>query len=147
MDIILQRIKDTGVSTTGKFTVDGLEYVTIEDTFRAIKVAGVTRIPSGTYEVKLKTTGKHHGDYGRKFPDFHKGMLWLQNVPDFTDILIHLGNRASDSAGCIIIGSQIDSDDFISGSTRAYIQFYKHVSKAILAGEKVWIKIIDNERN
>jgi hypothetical protein len=144
MEIVLQRINDNGTSTTGNISVDGLKFVTIEDPHREIKIPGITRIPAGEYEIKFRTKGRHHYSYLRKFPDFHKGMLELQDVPEFQFILIHIGNSAKDTEGCICIGTKIDGPDSISESTRAYIVFYQLVSKALLADEKVTIKIIDN---
>ena len=75
----------------------------------------------------------------------HKGMLWLQDVPNFKWILIHTGNQDSHTAGCLLIGeTQQDldkgKDGFIGGSGDAYKKMYPKVADALLAGEKVTIK-------
>ena len=61
---------------------------TLEDEFREEKVSAETRIPEGTYDVKLRTVGGFHSRYLDKFgADFHKGMLHVQDVPGFEYIL------------------------------------------------------------
>ena len=63
---------------------------TLEDEHREDKVAGETRIPSGTYRVTLRTTGGFHGRYLKKYGEMHKGMLWVRDVPGFELSLIHI---------------------------------------------------------
>jgi hypothetical protein len=157
MEIELQRIKDNGISTTGIITADHIRKVTIEDTGRdknhdgdlkdpgEQKVWGKTRIPCGRYQVKLRDFGSKHLEYRVKF-DFHIGMLWLQDVPDYDGVLIHIGNTAMDSHGCVLIGTVITNDDCISGSTMAYAEFYKYVAPKVKDGE-VWITIKDEPQN
>ena len=75
----------------------------------------------------------------------HKGMLWLQDVPNFTWILIHTGNTDSHTAGCLLLGeTQQDldkgKDGFVGGSGDAYKKMYPKVADALLSGEKVTIK-------
>jgi hypothetical protein len=144
MVLNLQRINDNGFSTVGMLEVDGLTFFTMEDTFREVKVYGQTRIPAGRYEIKLRTEGKFHNQYKREF-SIHKGCLWLQDVPNFQYVLIHIGNTAQDSSGCILVGSKIVNNDFIGGSTVAYLKLYKHVLEAFENGEQVFIEIKDNK--
>ena len=54
---------------------------TLEDQRQVKKVKGETRIPAGTYEIKLRTVGGFTKRYEQRFPDMHRGMLWLQDVP------------------------------------------------------------------
>ena len=119
---------------------------TIEDEYRKNKVAGETRIPEGKYDIKLRTEGGFHNRYKDKFGnDFHKGMLWLQDVPNFEYILIHIGNTDDDTAGCILVGdtaeSNVTNDGFIGSSTAAYKRIYPDIVAAIEAGEKVFIRV------
>lgn len=123
---------------------------TIEDEHRDKKVMSETRIPAGTYRIGLRTEGKHHLDYIKKFPTIHKGMLELQDVPNFKYILIHIGNTEVDTAGCILVGSSpnlIGPKLSISSSTVAYQQIYKTIIDAILIRkENVTITIEDKDR-
>jgi aromatic ring-cleaving dioxygenase len=144
-DMKLRLKRDPGQKdfTTGRLFVDLIpECFTIEDEKRDVKVMHETRIPEGTYEIKLRTFGGHHERYKVKFPDVHHGMLWLQNVPGFKDILIHIGNTDDDSSGCILLGVAVDKEKgILYKSTEAYLRFYKKVVDKIAKGEKVTITI------
>jgi hypothetical protein len=105
-------------------------------------VMAETRIPEGTYEVKLRTEGGHHINYSKKFP-FHKGMLHVMNVPNFEYILIHIGNYEKDTAGCLLVGQNLNGNLTLSGSTDAYTNMYKKVIKALSNNEKVTITYKD----
>jgi len=151
---ILQRLKDNGKSTTGEIYLPGITLVSMEDTGRdknhdgdlsdegEEKVWGVTRIPCGMYEIKLRTDGKMHVNYKRKF-SFHRGMLELQNVPYFKYIYIHILNKAEESHGCIGPGIRKADDDFILDSTVAYVRLYAHVIAELDLGRRVFIDIKD----
>lgn len=124
------------------FVNDRFECYTLEDEYRSIKVFGETRIPEGTYNVELRTVGGKNEKYKRKFPDMHKGMLWIKDVPGFEYILIHIGNTDQDTAGCVLVGSTADKDKgFIGASTAAYRDFYPEIAEHILIGGKVTIEI------
>lgn len=72
---------------------------------RQRKIYGETAIPRGTYKVDMDTISptfaKKNAAYTR--PYGHK-MPRLKNVKGFEGILIHSGNTAKDSFGCIIVG-------------------------------------------
>jgi len=121
---------------------------TLEDEKRNIKVAGETRIPEGTYKIKLRKEGGFHKKYTHRFADIHKGMLHITNVPGFEYILIHCGNTDEHTAGCLLLGNsqennQIKKDGFIGGSTNAYKSVYPSIAEAIEEGEEVYITYID----
>ena len=133
-------------ATNGMVFIDGVfECFTLEDEVRDVKVHSETAIPLGEYEIKLRTEGGFHSKYTARYGAMHKGMLWLQDVPNFKWILIHTGNQDSHTAGCLLIGeTQQDldkgKDGFIGGSGDAYKKMYPKVADALLAGEKVTIK-------
>ena len=83
---------------------------TIEDEQRDIKVYGETRIPPGTYKLKLRTVGGFHSRYNSKYGDWHKGMIWVQDVPGFEYILWHTGNTDESTMGCLILGQTQESN-------------------------------------
>lgn len=135
-------------ATNGMLFIDGVfECYTLEDEVRDIKVHSETAIPEGEYEIKLRTVGGFDTKYKARYgTDWHKGMLWLQDVPEFEYILIHTGNTDEHTAGCILVGEtqqDIDKgkDGFVGGSGDAYKKLYPKVKDAILNGEKVTIKI------
>lgn len=145
MKLELKRYISGKEFTIGDLYIDGVkECKVIEDEYRKEKVMHETRIPDGEYEIKLRTFGGHHDKYKTKRP-LHKGMLWLQDVPNFKDILIHIGNSPKDSSGCLLVVSKVDEKNGVgSGSTIAYDKMYKKVVAAFDRGEKVTIKITSN---
>lgn len=143
MKILVERYLNGADFTLGRLSIDGkFECYTLEDERREVKVMHETRIPEGVYDIKLRTFGGHHTKYSVKFPDIHKGMLWLQDVPKFKDILIHIGNTDEDTSGCILVGLMRDDlKGTVSLSTSAYLQIYPKITKSIEAGEQVTIEI------
>lgn len=130
----------------------GLSFLcfTLEDEYRTVKKYGETRISAGRYQIKLRTEGDFHERYLSKFgPDFHKGMLWLQDVPNFEYILIHIGNNDDDTAGCLLVGDSsqqnITEEGAILSSTTAYKRIYPSIAETILNNQEVWITYIDHD--
>lgn len=116
----------------------------MEDGHKDVKVKGKTRIPAGTYKIKLRNEGTLTQKYTQKFPDIHKGMLWIQNVPGFEYIYIHLGNTSQDSEGCILVGNSINYDTGFQGdSVAAYRSLYTLLANEILTEGDVEITIED----
>jgi hypothetical protein len=75
-------------------------------------------------------------------------MLWVTDVPGFSDILIHCGNTDENTAGCLLLGdtqenNQIRKDGFIGHSTRAYMRIYPLIAERLRDGERVRIKYSD----
>ena len=148
------RISSGKDSTSGMlFEVDNntrtfLAY-TLEDEQRDVKVWGETRIPAGTYKLKLRKEGGFHTRYLAKYGDtFHKGMIWVQDVPGFEWILWHTGNTDEHTAGCLILGNtqtnnRIAKDGFIGSSVDAYKFVYPRVAAAIESGLDVEVTYID----
>jgi len=120
---------------------------TLEDQYREGKVAGETRIPAGRYEITLRTVGGKHAKYGARYPDMHKGMLWVRNVPNFEYILIHVGNDDDDTEGCLLVGDtavqNITGRGMIGGSGNAYQRIYPLIADRLAAGEQVFITYTD----
>lgn len=122
------------------FIGDKFECYTLEDEHRTTKVWGETRIPEGCYKVELRTEGGFHERYKAKYPSWHRGMLWVKDVPGFEYILIHIGNDDDDTAGCLLVGSTADKDKgFIGASAKAYKDLYLKVIEAIDNGEEIEI--------
>ena len=103
---------------------------TLEDPLRPVKIDGISAIPAGTYELKLRNEGTKTKHYAKKFPDMHKGMIWLQNVPGFTYVYIHIGNYPTDTEGCILVGMRA-KQRMIQSSTDAYKRIYPKIAKMI----------------
>lgn len=151
MDIKVNRFSSGKEDTLGTLSIDNKFFAfTLEDEARTKKVMGETRIPAGRYEIKLRTEGGFHNRYLNKFgSNFHKGMLHLQDVPNFTWVLIHIGNDDDDTAGCLLVGdssfSNVEEPGKIGSSTNAYKRLYPVIASALEAGESVHITIQDND--
>ena len=75
-------------------------------------------------------------------------MLHIMNVPNFEWILIHCGNTDEDTGGCLLVGSQANTepgDMSIISSTAAYKRLYPIVTDAA-DNETLSITFIDNDR-
>jgi hypothetical protein len=106
-------------STIGElFLDDAWECFTLEDPVReGPKVPGETAIPAGVYPVIVTTSPRAQGGgLWSPSPDFLLPMLL--NVPGFTGVRIHAGNRAKDTEGCILVG-RTRGEDMIGESRPA----------------------------
>lgn len=116
MELLLKRIARRDTYTIGHLYVDGKYFCdTIEDTDRGLKQSlpasvnkamkryGATAIPVGRYQVTLKVQSQKFSK--KKQYEFCNGYLpRLINVPAFEGVLIHIGNTAKDTEGCILVG-------------------------------------------
>lgn len=117
MNLKLKRIARRNGYTIGRLFVDGKYFCdTIEPTDRAlsasmtlaeirkIKVKGNTAIPLGTYSIDLNTFSPRFG----RLPFYQKScggkLPTIVGVKGFERILIHAGNTAVDTEGCILLG-------------------------------------------
>ena len=133
-------------ATNGLLFVNGVfECYTLEDQYQAVKVMHETCIPEGTYDIKFRTVGGFHEKYKKRYGADHYGMLHLQDVPNFTYILIHAGNTDEHTSGCLIVGEtqqdlDISDDGFVGHSGKAYVKLYNKMAKELLLGKSVTIE-------
>lgn len=83
--------------TIGKLFIDEKEFcLTLEDRVRppGEKVYGETAIPEGTFTVTLEP---FRGDESKIYP-------YLHDVPLFSGVCMHGGNKPEDTLGCILVG-------------------------------------------
>jgi hypothetical protein len=75
----------------------------------------ISSIPPGTYHGRLRYD---HADRWR---------IELSDVPERSNVQIHIGNTTADSLGCILVGSDIDANSLcrLSGSKDAYAKLKK----------------------
>ena len=140
-------ISDGRATISALFRDNRSECFCLEDEYRAVKVAGETRIPAGRYAVAPRKFGTHYERYIRKFA-WHRGMLEIMAVPGFTDILYHIGNRENDTAGCVLPGETAVTTPgamAVLRSTVAYKKFYLATIDAAEAGN-LWVNVIDRDR-
>jgi len=137
----LKRIAKRDNYTIGRLYIDG-EYFcdTLEDKVRDLtkeaKVYGKTAIPEGTYEVTLRVQSPRFSQ--KRQYDFCKGYLpRLLNVPQFEGVLIHVGNTASDTDGCILVGKN-KVRGMVTESTDTFRRLYDRLS---LCSGKITIEV------
>lgn len=143
MILQLYRLIHNPEETIGYLLIDGnFECFTLEDQHQEKKVHGETRIPCERYEILLRDEGGMNSRYASRFPELHRGMLWLQDVEGFEWVYIHIGNDDDDTLGCILVGKGVNPDQTsITASTAAYLKLYKKVVDAMDRGEEVYIYI------
>ncbi len=127
MRLLLKRQIKSDTYTIGTLYVNGEKFCdTLEDRVRDLaggesKVPGETAIPEGRYRVIVNRSPK----FGRDLPR-------LLDVPQFEGVLIHRGNTAEDSAGCILVGENKVKGKVINSTP--YEERLVALCKAALAG-------------
>lgn len=103
--IYIERFRENNYQTKGILQVIKKDFVVFECKTLELpweyNKKNISRIPSGVYKFV-----KHNSP---KFGD----VLWIQDVPDRSEILIHYGNYKKDTEGCILVGESffdIDGD-------------------------------------
>lgn len=142
MELRLSRRWFTDQATVGELFIDGVrECFTLEDQVRAdrdpstpereAKVPGRTAIPAGTYRVTVTWS-----------PRFQTQLPRLADVPGFTGILIHAGNTAEDTQGCILVGRS-RGVDAIYESRKALAALLRRLEWAEQNGDPMTITIVN----
>ena len=141
MELLLERIALRDTYTIGHLSIDGKRFCdTCEDTDRGLrqdlplsvnqakKRRGITAIPVGRYRVTLDVKSPKYSK--KKQYDFCQGFVpRLINVPAFEGILIHIGNTAADSEGCILVGRNTKVG-MVMESTKTFKALYEVLRKA-----------------
>lgn len=126
LNLRVDLIDETKDSTVSSLYANGnfLSFV-IEDGHRDIKEWGKTRIPGGKYNVIKRRYGRFYERYKSQMG--HDFVLELENVPNFTAILIHSGNTIKDTNGCLLPNEYYTKRDgnWVGSSSRsAYKKLY-----------------------
>lgn len=139
--------------TIGRLYVDGVYWFnTLEDTDRGLhsgmgvvtikakKVACETAIPRGQYEVTLVATVSFRD---RAWAKKYDGLVpRLHKVKGFDGILIHPGNTAADTRGCILPGLNTKVGQLTSSASCYYRLMDEVFMPAHNAGQTVILDII-----
>lgn len=123
MEIKIDRFFFGDTYTIGRLSIDGKYYCdTLEDKVRDLskeaKVMHQTAIPAGTYKVIVNVS-----------PRFKRELPRLLDVPHFDGILIHRGNTAADTSGCILVGENKEKGKVIN-STPYEVELTKLIKAA-----------------
>jgi hypothetical protein len=93
------------------------------------KVYGKTAIPAGAYDIVITMS-----------PRFKRRLPRLVGVPGFEGILIHPGNTAKDTEGCLLPGTAYN-DQGVLNSRVAFDALFKKIDAEIKAGRRTGIGI------
>jgi hypothetical protein len=134
-NINLLIIRDTfsDKSTIGKLFIQGEMFCdTLENPWKN-NVRNISCIPEGEYKVRLRLPRESATrDY------LH---LLVQDVPDRSYILFHIGNTAKDTSGCILVGNG-RKQDVVENSRLAMDLIVKEILN--LGGENINLIIKNN---
>lgn len=152
MELLLKRIFKGDEYTIGNLYIDGIKFCdTLEDVDRSltqdmniediknIKKKDVTAIPTGRYEITLSVQSPKFSKYTQY--EFCKGYLpRLIGVPGFDGILIHIGNYAADTSGCILVGLNTKKG-MLTNSTDTFKNLYSKLKESSDKNENIYITI------
>jgi hypothetical protein len=156
MILTLKRIYTCKDYTIGHLYVDG-SYIcdTLEDTDRMldssmsldqiakIKVKGMTAIPTGRYKVLMNIVSPKYSK-SKYYMNICKGRVpRLDNVPGYSGVLIHVGNTAADTEGCLLVGYNTKKG-MITNSKQAFEKLYNKLKIATDIGQTIWIDVKRN---
>lgn len=140
MELTLRRIARKDTYTIGRLYIDG-EYFcdTIEDRDRGLsqelpvsvnkklKRAGSTAIPVGRYRVTLDVVSPRFSKKAT-YQSIGGRLPRLINVPAFDGVLIHIGNTANDTEGCILVGKNTAVGKVLNSRT-TFFALYERLKK------------------
>ena len=153
MDLRLKRIARKNGYTIGHLYVNGKYFSdTLEDADRGLdshmpldelkrkKLAHITAIPTGRYQISMNVVSPRLSK-SKFYKQFGGGRVpRLLNVPAFEGILIHCGNTAKDTDGCIIIGRNTQVG-MVLDSKATYTNIFPLLEATAKRGESIWITI------
>ena len=113
--------------------------VKVCDTIEPPADGPVRCIPEGTYEVSITVKSP---TYSQKASYAWCGgyLPRLKNVPGRSGILIHSGNTADHTRGCILVGKRQNAG-FVANSMNTLKELYKYFRDAEGTGDKVFITV------
>lgn len=138
LELHLVREPSANGFTIGRLSIAGEhQCFTCEDVVRPAgqKVPGETAIPAGRYRIIVNRSERFS-----KIAGHDVFLPLLLDVPDFTGVRIHTGNRAKDTEGCILPGLSRRPDG-VSESKLAFDPLFARIQAALKAKEEVWIEI------
>lgn len=153
MELIVDRKWKKQNYTISNLTIDGKWFCNVlEDAdrglddsmsiakIRELKKPSITAIPKGTYEITLDVISPKYCTNSFYKQVCNGKVPRLLNVKGFEGILIHAGNTAKDSAGCLLVGINLERGKVLK-SQETFRKLYKMLSEAKLRGEYIQITI------
>lgn len=153
LELLLDRKYRNETYTIGNLYVDGEWFCnTLEDKDRELsqtmplkeineaKVYGETAIPTGRYEVRMDIVSPKYNGVKWYKDNFGGRMPRLESVKGFSGILIHSGNTALDSNGCILVGMN-KAKGKVLDSRATFQKLWKVLEQARKAGKTIYLTV------
>lgn len=153
LELLLDRKYKKETYTIGNLYVDGEWFCnSLEDKDRGLsqtmpleeiketKVYGETAIPTGRYEVRMDIVSPKYNGVKWYKDNFGGRMPRLENVKGFSGILIHSGNTALDSNGCILVGMN-KAKGKVLDSKATFQKLWKILEQARKAGKTIYLTV------
>lgn len=153
MELKIDRKYKKGTYTIGNLYINGEWFCnTCEDKDRGLtstmpvemirerKVYGETAIPAGRYVVRMDIVSPKYSSYAWYKQNFGGRMPRLENVKGFEGILIHPGNSALDSYGCILVGVNRQKGKVLD-SRATFLKLWKLLESARKRKETIYLTI------
>ena len=153
LELLLDRKYRKETYTIGNLYVDGEWFCnTLEDKDRGlsqtmtleeinkIKVYGETAIPTGRYEVRMDIVSPKYNGVKWYKDNFGGRMPRLESVKGFSGILIHSGNTALDSNGCILVGLN-KAKGKVLDSRSTFQKLWKVLEQARKTGKTIYLTV------
>jgi hypothetical protein len=141
MEVVINRKYKKKDYTIGELYINGVFFCnTLEDTDRGLsqhtpldeiknkKIYGKTAIPIGTYKMTLDVVSPKYSRQA-KYHKIQGKLPRLLEVPGFDGILIHIGNTANDSHGCILVGYNTTKGKVLD-STNTFFKLYDKLKES-----------------
>ncbi len=100
-----------------------------EERIRQLKVRGETAIPCGRYAVAMDVVSNKYRRSAFMLEVCGARVPRLRNVPGFEGILIHTGNTAKDTEGCVLVGVRVEGEGRLSESRETFRRLYGMMKK------------------
>lgn len=118
----------------------GLRQTMPVEEIRQKKIYGMTAIPSGRYIVRMDIVSPKYSQYDWYRKNFGGRMPRLENVKGFEGILIHCGNTALDSYGCILVGVNKQKGKVLE-SRDTFLRLWKILDAAYKRKETIYLEV------
>lgn len=156
MNLSLTRIATNDRYTIGRLKINGKYFCDILEPadrglssdmslnkIKRIKVHGKTAIPTGRYQIDMKTISPRFKN--RTWAKQFEGVLpRLLNVPFYAGVCMHVGNDENDTDGCPLTGYNKVKGKVVDSVKAFTLLMSEYLLPADKRGEEIWIEITRN---
>lgn len=119
----------------------GLDASMTEDKILRVKVYGNTAIPCGTYRIDMNTISPKFKS--RSWAKKYGGIVpLLVGVKGFSGVLIHVGNTAADTLGCVLVGENKIKGQVVNSQKTYFRLMDECLMPAKQRGEQITLTVV-----